>query len=339
MENVRSLPFVAEPTRTTPATADGAIEITRADVAFTVGDLARSAMREQLDRIATVEPLVRSEGSPDAVHDTRVAMRRLRETISLFRSALSPRALRFRQDLRWVASAYGKVRDLDVQREEIARSLERSPAEGRAGLAALDALLAARREITYGQLLRTLGSRRYAHLIENLDTFVRRPPAARNHAAALPAAVVMPELIAKRYRSVRKRGRKLGRGASSDDLHTLRIRCKRLRYALEVVTPLYGEPADTLIKRLVRLQDVLGDIQDAEVAITTLEELGRRAGRRLPNEAVFAMGRLAERQHERGRDLRKRFPGAFAAIEGKRWKQLKREMERRRSAGAVRVTG
>ncbi|MGH2795944.1 MAG: hypothetical protein ACRDKG_16760 [Actinomycetota bacterium] len=101
------------------------------------------------------------------------------------------------------------------------------------------------------------------------------------------------------------------------------------------MTPLYPDPAETLVRRLVRLQDVLGEIQDAEIAIEQMPELGRNTGRRPPTAAVFALGRVAERQHERAGGLRKRFPSTFAAIEGKRWKQLKREMERRRAAGAV----
>ena len=340
MENVRPFPFL-ENTSTTPEIAavtppgTATLEVATPEGPLTVGALARSAMRRQLEAIVALEPLVRAEGTVDAVHDTRVAIRRLRAALSLFKGALSPRTKRFRDELRWIARAYGKVRDLDVQREEIARAIEESPADDRAGLEALDALLAARRQVTYGQLLRTLDLRRYEHLKQGLGSFLKRPPALRNQVAALPAAVVMPELIAKRYRATRKRGRNLSRTADSADLHALRIRCKRLRYALEIVTPLYPDPAETLIKRLVRLQDVLGEIHDADVAIATLQELGRRAGRRLPNEAVFAMGRLAERQNERGRVLRKRFSRDFAAIEGKRWKALKREMERRRSAGAV----
>ncbi|HJR18958.1 MAG TPA: CHAD domain-containing protein [Actinomycetota bacterium] len=292
-------------------------------------------MREQLDAIVALEPIVRIEGSPDAIHDMRVATRRLRATISLFKSALPVRAIRFRDELRWLGSALGKVRDIDVQREGLARWIDDAAGDERQGLRGIDELMAQRRAEAYERLLRTLDMRRYAHLKESLEIFVRRARASPNPAARMPAVVVMPELIAKRYRSVRKAGRKLGRSSDAAELHALRIRCKRLRYALEIVTPLYPDPAETLVKRLVRLQDVLGEIQDAEIAIEQMQELGRNTGRRLPTAAVFALGRVAERQHERAGGLRKRFPSTFAAIEGKRWKQLKREMERRRAAGAV----
>lgn len=325
-------PVVAE---TEPAVEPQEPTAAPIETTSTVGDVAFTVMREQCVSFVALGPEVRTEGQPGSVHDMRVAVRRLRAALALFKEALPSRAARYRSELRWLTSSLGPVRELDVLREQIARWVEKATPDERAGLEALDLLLADRRDAAHARLVRSLDSRRYAHLAESLATFLGRGPSARSPAATLPAVVVVPELLAKRYRAVRKAGRHATKSSTAGELHALRIRAKRFRYALEFIAPMYPAPAKTMIRRLTRLQDVLGDINDAEVAIVHLRSLGEGAGRKFPPEALFAMGRVAERHSHKAAGLRRSFPGAFTGIEGKRWKQLKREMERRRRAGVV----
>jgi CHAD domain-containing protein len=83
-----------------------------------------------------------------------------------------------------------------------------------------------------------------------------------------------------------------------------------------------------MIRRLVALQDLLGELQDAEVFLdptrTLLEDEAPRSG----TDAAGALEHLAARRAERGRDLRERFPHAFRRVRGKRWKRLRRRLRR-----------
>jgi CHAD domain-containing protein len=133
-------------------------------------------------------------------------------------------------------------------------------------------------------------------------------------------------LIESRYRRLVKRGSKISPRSPALRYHTLRIRSKQLRYALEFHAELYGEPARRMIRALVRLQDLLGDHQDADVALGWLRDLVARPPRRLPPETLFVVGRLAERYARRAVELRQAFPGAFSPIRGRRWKKLRRSL-------------
>lgn len=292
-------------------------------------------MAEQRDVIVALVPAVRAGSDPEAIHDTRVAIRRLRAALGLFEPVIPQRGARLRSELKWLTRELGHVRDLDVMSEQLKEWREEAAPEERAGFDELEGLLTERRTKEHVRVVRALDTRRFATLGEGLDGFLARGPSSRSQAAGMPALVVVPELVAKRYRSLRKAGRKVGTHSPAPELHKLRIRAKRLRYALEFVSPLYVDSTKTMIRRVTRLQDVLGELQDTEVAIAHLHELGEKAGRRLPSEAVFAMGRLAERHRRRAAVLRRGFAGKVQALQGKRWKQLKREMERGRRAGAV----
>ncbi|MGF1473557.1 MAG: CHAD domain-containing protein, partial [Rubrobacteraceae bacterium] len=124
----------------------------------------------------------------------------------------------------------------------------------------------------------------------------------------------------------------------------LRKKGKRLRYALEFLSGIYGKPARDLVKALKELQDVLGDHQDADVATAHLRELaasrgagsGRRGPKRtkLPAETVFVMGGIARRYEEQARSLRAQFPEAYGKIRGKPWKKLRRSVQKARINGA-----
>jgi len=89
---------------------------------------------------------------------------------------------------------------------------------------------------------------------------------------------VLPPLVRRPHRKLATRARRLGRHATADDLHRLRIRAKRARYAADVAAPVVGRPARRLAKRLGSLTDVLGDLHDLTVAETWLRAAGRDDG-------------------------------------------------------------
>jgi triphosphatase len=184
-------------------------------------------------------------------------------------------------------------------------------------------------------MLTALDSRRYAVFVERFSAVLEQGAPRRFAPGNAPVLLAAPALLEKRYRGVRRRGGRITPGSAPSAYHLLRIDAKKLRYALEFVGPVYGKQAVEFSQRVTALQDVLGLHQDAEVAVTMLEEMAVQQGRRLPVETVLAMGALAERYRVQGAALRRQFPGVYRPLKGKNWRNLERLIEGRRALAAA----
>ena len=116
----------------------------------------------------------------------------------------------------------------------------------------------------------------------------------------------MPQRVRRRFRKLRKAVRRLRAESSMDDYHLVRRRAKQLRYALESGADLFGKPAEEMLKALRRLQDRLGEHQDAHMARIAWPLSPRDPACALPPETLFLMGRLAEHHLQRDRAKRAR---------------------------------
>jgi CHAD domain-containing protein len=261
----------------------------------------------------------------------RVAARRLRAALALFVDVLPVRAARFREELTWLAGILGDVRDLDVQLQQLDEWERAIDPEDRRGLEALRAILERRRTGARRTLAQALDSRRRDRLVVGFSAMLRHGPLRRSRASRMPVLMVAPDLLNSSYDRVRRGGKRIRGGSSADAYHRLRIRAKRLRYALEFLSPIYGRPARALVRTLVSVQDVLGEHQDAQVAMARLRTLVAENAVELPPDAVFAMGRIAERYSARSAALRRKFAPAFGRLAAG-WGDLERAMERKRSA-------
>ena len=298
---------------------------------LTLGEVAWAVMRRQWAIFLAHEPGTRLGEDVEALHDMRVATRRLRAALSLFADGLPARAARFRDELQWVATALGDVRDLDVQLERVqAWQAEANPVDG-AALEPLKTLLEARRGRARKRMLHALNSHRYGRFVQAFTAMLQKGASkkTRRQPARLPVLAVAPGLVADRYDQTRKAGDGLTETSPSEAYHVLRIRGKRLRYALEFMTEVYGEPARELARKVVALQDVLGLQQDAQVAMAQMRDLTEAHSRRLPPQTLFVMGEIAQRYAQLAADSRKRFPVVYAGVRGKSWKKLRQAMEAR----------
>ena len=138
-------------------------------------------------------------------------------------------------------------------------------------------------------MIRMLDSEATRHWLESLQPS-SGSSAAVTLAGAAPAAVVMPERVQKRFRKLRKDVRSLGPKSEMEKYHVVRRRAKLLRYALEPAAELFGKPADEMLKALRRLQDGLGEHQDAHLAKSRLEAFAADTTAGLPAETLFLMG-------------------------------------------------
>jgi triphosphatase len=303
---------------------------TTIDPEAAIGAVARAVLRRQFAAMVTREPGTRLGDDIEELHDMRVATRRLRAALSLFSDALPATATKLREELGWVAGALGAVRDLDVQLEQLDEWLTALPDADREPLDALRGLLEEQRASARAEMLAVLDSRRYQTFVDRFTRMLRSGRTPRTGPAAEPARAAAPELIESRFRRFRKAARRIEPHSPPSDYHRLRIRAKRLRYALEFLADLYPANTRPMIKRLVALQDLLGLHQDGDVAIARLRQIVADRGEALPPATVFAMGEIAERYRRYGAELRARFPSVYARVKGKRWKALRREIDEQR---------
>jgi CHAD domain-containing protein len=304
--------------------------VTEIDAGMSAGEVAYAVLRKQFAVFVMSEPGTRLGEDIEALHDMRVATRRLRAAMSLFEPYLAPRLQAYREQFGWVADVLGEVRDLDVQLERMADWREGLAEEQAHALDSIDALLVERREAARKRLLAALNSRRYESLVSRFATVLKRGSPRSFAPAKPPALTVAPALVAKRYRQLRKAGDDIGPRSPASDYHALRIRGKKLRYAVEFFGSLYGRPATEFAERLTALQDLLGLHQDAEVAETMLAEIANGRGRRLGPATLMAMGAIAERYRQHAQELRHEFPGTYEPLTRKAWRALRKAMAERR---------
>ncbi|SRR5579875_253709 len=301
----------------------------------TIGELANAVIRRHLGALLAKEPGARLGEDPEELHDMRVATRRLRAAFALFSDLLPAQFAVLRGELAWLADALGTVRDLDVQIAELESA--RHWVDGLAGIAKEGApvdhlirLLEAERDRARQTLLRTLDSDRYERLTTGLSALAQSGAARRFDRAHAPSLAVLPDLVTARHRSAVKAARLARRSGAPSDFHRLRIRCKRLRYALEPAVDLYGLPAQQFVRKLASLQDQLGHLQDATVAIARLFTLASEGHDHLPPETIFTMGALAERYQLRADQALQRLPRRTKVLQGARWRVLADLMGRQR---------
>ena len=303
---------------------------TEVDGSLSTGEFAFRVLRKQFGIFLAHEPGTRIGEDPEELHDMRVATRRMRAAMKIFEDSLPARTRAFRESLKWVAGALGEVRDIDVQLGHLESWVSDAAPEDREPLMALRTVLEEQRAKARKAMLRVLDSRRYAKLIDSFAGFLQKGPSRRAAGARQPIMEAAPGLVRKPYRKVRKLGDPLTEESSAEEFHELRKKGKRLRYALEFLSGIYGEPIQEFIEPLKDLQDVLGDHQDAEVATSHLRELSvaRGRGRRLPPETIFVMGGISRRYEMQARELSTQYPQAYRKAVRKKWKKIRGVMEK-----------
>jgi CHAD domain-containing protein len=301
----------------------------------TVGDVAYAVLRRQAVSMLAHEPGTRLGEDPEDLHDMRVATRRLRAGLQLFAEALPVGAQRLRDELGWLGGLLGAVRDLDVELDRLESWQAEVGPEDRDALGDLAAIVEQRRQEARQGLLKGLESARYRRLVNGLLSMLQKGPSRRLPGARALAVVAVPELVGARHRGAVKAARRAKRSGVPSDFHRLRIRCKRLRYALEFVAEVYDDKTKSFVRRLVALQDALGELQDSEVAGARLRAQVDEGGSSLKSRTVFAMGIAAERHRAQADLLLQSLPSDVKVLKGSQWRKLESLMARRRTEAAL----
>lgn len=278
----------------------------------TVADVVRHAVTASTVRILRHDAGVRIGDDPEDVHQARVGARRLRSDLQTFRSVLDPAWVdEVRGELRWLGTELGAVRDADVLLERLRRQADSLPDRDAAGVAALVRRLAHQREAARASLLEAMSGDRYLRLIDLLVAGSLAP--ATLPEAEAGAAKALPGLAARPWKKLKRAVDDLPDEPPDDDLHAVRIRAKRSRYASEAVAPVVGKPARRLAAAVADLQTVLGDHQDAVVAEAWLREAAK--GSTIPK---LVAGELIALQRVEAANCRKAWPRVWKRAGKKR---------------------
>jgi CHAD domain-containing protein len=295
-----------------------------------MGDLVIVSILAALDRLLDNDWRIRvdpTNPSVESVHQARVATRRLRSHLKLFKLVLDPVwVARARADLKWLGEVLGRVRDADVLAVLFDGDGDGSAfdAEGRDELRSN---LNGQRRTHCRELAGALADRRYLNLLDLLEAAADRAPfdeswqgkglSARSLPFDRPARKVLPRLVGQRWRALRREVRRAGPHPSDRALHSMRIRAKELRYAAESATPVIGEPARRTAMAAETVQNVLGDHHDAVSA----ELWFRTQARSGTLAASYSAGRLAAEETRSQMELRRRWQSVWRQLDQRKLRQ------------------
>jgi inorganic triphosphatase YgiF len=219
---------------------------------MTVGQAFEAIVHGCIRQFRLNEALIIAERDPDALHQARVAIRRLRTAFSLFRPAVRQGSLApLREELREFIRPFGEARNLDVflesHEDQLGRSDRRKLKSARAG--------------AYHQVIDSLEAQQTRDMLLDLVEWTASGD-WRKQAASGPIGPFATQRLEKAWRTVRRKGK----GLSDDEerqLHRLRIRIKKLRYTVDFLAPLYGRKrVRNFSSSLEKMQDCLGLIHD-----------------------------------------------------------------------------
>ena len=267
------------------------------------GEVVLAYLDANIARLAALDLAVRRD-KPDAVHQMRVTVRRLRAALQAYTGILrEPDTRHLLAELKWLGEVLGAARDTEVLAGHLHSGLAAVPTELVLGpaQARISVHFAPVEASTRREVLAALDSERYHELRADLTRLLDSPPLTAE--AAEPAVRVLPRAVRRAARRANRRMRRAGNAPAGQPrdvaLHEARKAAKRARYAAEVARPALGKKRGKQARRFVQgmksAQGVLGDHQDAVLARSAARDIGVQA--HLAGENAFSFGLLHERAH------------------------------------------
>jgi CHAD domain-containing protein len=238
----------------------------------------RQLALRRLERFVSLEPKVLRGDDPDAIHDLRVASRRLQQVLDLLYPKPQPREIRrLRRRIRRCRRAFGNVRNYDVFLGHVDRYLNRKRISRREVWSAIQEYLRARRAGLFQKALRRFHRQNLTGLYVRLREHLRAAGASTSPRAVASQLDTSTEAAAGEFWP--RLGQSLEqvwtafeaqvgescRNPSPAAIHATRVAAKRLRYLLEVVYEFRVSGCADQLAWLRRLQQHLGDWHDLEV--------------------------------------------------------------------------
>jgi triphosphatase len=250
------------------------------DPSMTVEMVLQRVGHECLNHLLRNEPAA-AAGNPEAFHQIRVAMRRVRSVLTAMRPMLPPEQYQWlKNELKWLAASLGPARDWDVFATNLLAPV-RSALKAESDLENLTEAVTHRQQAALEVARKAIGSRRYAEamlkMLRWFETCGWREQRVSEHSALLFSSIsgVAPALIERRWGQAMKRSKNFPELAQGDR-HQVRIALKELRYMIEFLGSLFDPSSmKALTKRLKGLQEDLGHLNDVHTAQELIRELAR----------------------------------------------------------------
>jgi len=255
----------------------------------------QAILRDNLEMLLGNRDCALHGEGPDGIHQARVALRRLRSALSLFRDCLLDDATSawLRSELKWLAGALAPARDWDVFLGDSLPAAHAAFDEGDEQLAAIRRAAEARRTAGYRKTAAVLDSTRTTRLLLRLGQWLEgrewrrdcdKQTRARQRA---PLHELASHLLQQCWKKLQRHAHRFAT-LDAAGRHTLRIRTKKMRYACDFFSSLYPDKRSQRMRDpLTRLQDALGQLNDIAVTEQRIAELGLRG-----EQQWLAAGRL-----------------------------------------------
>jgi len=235
----------------------------------------RKLALRQLDRFMSLEPKVLRGDDPDAIHDLRVASRRLQQILDLLYPAPRPAEIRkLRRKIQRCRRTLGEVRNCDVQLQRVERTLASKRTARRESWEAVRHYLRQRRSENFAKAVRKLGKVNlavfYVQLKEHLTPSLVVSSVIRRDERPIELGPEqfyerVGEALERVWRGIETQVAQSHRDPSVAVIHGVRIAAKRVRYLIEVIREFNVPGAARTLARLRVLQQLLGDWHDLEM--------------------------------------------------------------------------
>ena len=283
-------------------------------------EATRVILRHLLQTIRANEAGIKADIDTEFLHDFRVAVRRTRSALSQIKGVF-PEAptVRFRRDFAYIGKFTNDLRDLDVYLLAEDSYKARLPDHLGSGLDPLMAHLQQKRSAALESVINELNSQKYAVVLHDWALFLNEPGSECETApnGAIPIIDLARRRIYKRYKRIVKWGQQILKNMEDDQLHALRIECKKLRYLLEFFQSLFpAQEVSVSIKQLKLLQTNLGDFND----LCVQEEYLGHVVEELPlagsedKHLFLAIGYLINTLHQERERVKAEFTETFAGF-------------------------
>jgi len=289
-------------------------------------ELAADIVQQQAKAFVARAQAGQWDQDPEEIHQARVASRRLRAALRVFKAVLPEQIMALQPELKWIAGLLGTVRDMDVQIQRLRTTA--AELEIAQDVVPYGGWLDALRDRALGSLDEAVHTARFAQLVNALEHLEIE---TQLHAEQLTVEQVAPEQLTveqfaparlrRTAKKLRKQAQLVNRAAPDIVVHRARIRAKRLRYATEFFEPVYGKPARRLIRATTEFQDLLGDHQDGVVNTAHVHEAIATAAAAWPAETSLALGKLVQWEAQHRAKLRGRAKKVYGEVEDA-WRTL-----------------
>jgi len=312
--------------------------------------LGAKYIRKQAKQLLAQLEEVRNPDDAEYVHQSRVASRRLRAALRMFRDCYAKRQRKaWQKEIRRVTEGLGEARDCDVQIEFLCKTLaEMTDPSCYSGIARMLVEIEKNRERLQAKVVRAANRLESSGVLNEMREATRHfdldsdsDSDSDEPCGGSPLCFEQCEQhILDCLNEMQSFQHSLDDAEDHPNHHAMRIAAKRLRYTLEIAGPVYEGRVDADIKAVKRLQTLLGDIHDCDVWVERLDAFAERervkVNRRTKGSLPFArletgIDFLRQQRQEQRRET-------FGQLVDY-WRQLEAESQWERLIATVRARG